>query len=65
VPELRLSLSEIEVRLTPTVMGEAAEAGQHALHLAFYANQDAPQRELDHVYHRAWLAVILAALGKE
>jgi hypothetical protein len=63
--ESLLSLSEIEARLTPDVMEEAAKAGRRALHLAFYADQAAPRKELDDAYYRAWRAVILAALGKD
>jgi hypothetical protein len=51
----RLSLSEIEARLTPMVLYDAVAA-----HAQAYVRDGTLQAA-----HRAWLAVILAALVKE
>lgn len=53
-----LSLSEIEARLTPTVWREAMRAGGVVLPIEHLGDNLAAR-------HRAWLDVILAALGKE
>jgi hypothetical protein len=62
VLEPRLSLSEIEARLTP----EAWHKANVAAEIAEDASSDyASKQDVSTVGHRAWLDVILAALGKE
>lgn len=58
----RLSLSEIEARLTPKTRHKANVAAE----IAEDASSDyVGRQDTSAVGHRAWLDVILAALGKE
>jgi hypothetical protein len=58
--EPRLSLSEIEARLTPETMWAAEDAYDYAASVANVEIEETLSQA-----HRAWLDVILAALGKE
>jgi hypothetical protein len=60
--EPRLSLSEIEARLTPLLLAKADDALNDAIE-DWHDDESIGQR--GQRLHRAWLAVILAALMKE
>jgi hypothetical protein len=60
-PEPRLSLSEIEARLTQDVRLAAFDAAVKAMRSVEGGTIEAWQSRV----HHAWLDVILAALGKE